>query len=257
MTEDNPELLCSLNAAVLRVLESVLLSSQPDMAHTLLRTLAAGTHCHFFLNESCTVAAHCRVRGFESDSSQSASCSAPESCSALMKWPWCASPPSGTLWNMKASLPVARQAQTLNAVVAALSSCLDMDAGTLIPELRQAEGRKTTAASDSEEQAAAAELHEEVMEEEEEEAPPSKKNGKAARTDTDFSDLLPVSGLTVKCYVNPGNSKVSAQFLDQADYVADIIIHAPHCQRINILCKFQSYAGNPYQTHTHTLVPKK
>lgn len=50
VTEDNPELLCSLNAAVLRVLESVLLSSQPDMAHTLLRTLAAGTHCHFFLN---------------------------------------------------------------------------------------------------------------------------------------------------------------------------------------------------------------
>lgn len=139
VTEDNPELLCSLNAAVLRVLESVLLSSQPGMAHTLLRTLAAGT-----------------------------------------------------LWNMKASLPVARQAQTLNAVVATLSSCLDMDAGTLIPELRQAEGlRKTTAASDSEEQAAAAaELHEEVMEEEEE-APPNKKNGKAARTDNDFSDLLP------------------------------------------------------------------
>lgn len=237
VTEDNPELLCSLNAAVLRVLESVLLSSQPDMAHTLLRTLAAGTHCHFFLNEYCTLAAHCRVKGFESDSSQSASCSAPESCSALMKWLWCASPPSGTLWNMKASLPVARQAQTLNAVVAALSSCLDMDAGTLIPELRLAEGlRKTTAASDSEEQAAAAELHEEVMEEEEE-APPNKKSGKAAKTDNDFSDLLPVSGLTVKCYVNPGNSKVSGimQFLDKADYVADIIIHAPHCQLINIL----------------------
>lgn len=48
VTEDNPELLCSLNVAVLRVLESVLLSSQPAMAHTLLRTLAAGTHCHFF-----------------------------------------------------------------------------------------------------------------------------------------------------------------------------------------------------------------
>lgn len=112
---------------------------------------------------------------------------------------------------MKASLPVARQAQTLNAVVATLSSCLDMDAGTLIPELRQAEEdrlRKTTAASDSEEQAAAAELHEEVMEEEEE-APPNKKNGKAARADNDFSDLLPVSGLTVKCCMNPGNSKVS------------------------------------------------
>lgn len=102
---------------------------------------------------------------------------------------------------MKASIPVARQAQTLNAVVATMSSCLDMDAGTLIPELRQAEEdrlSKTAAASDTEEQAAA-ELHEEVMEDEEE-APPNKKNGKAAKTDNDFSDLLPVSRPTVDCY---------------------------------------------------------
>lgn len=117
------------------------------------------------------------------------------------------SPPSGTLWNMKASLPVARQAQTISAVVATLSSCLDMDAGTLIPELKQAEEdrlSKTAAASGTEEQAAA-ELHEEVMEDEEE-APPSKKNGKAAKTDNDFSDLLPVSCPTVECYGNPTNS---------------------------------------------------
>lgn len=51
VTEDNPELLCSLNTAVLGVLENVLLSSQPTMAHTLLRTLAAGTLCHFFLEK--------------------------------------------------------------------------------------------------------------------------------------------------------------------------------------------------------------
>lgn len=47
VTEDNPELLCSLNAAVLGVVEGVLLTSQPDMAHTLLRTLAAGAVCLF------------------------------------------------------------------------------------------------------------------------------------------------------------------------------------------------------------------
>lgn len=195
-------------------------------------------HFTLTLNEYCELPSHCHVKGVESDCSQSASCSAPESCSALMKRLCCASPPSGTLWNMKASLPVARQAQTLNAVVATLSSCLDMDAGTLIPALRQAEEdrlRKTTAASNPEEQAAAV-LHEEVMEEEEEEeAPPSKKNGKAARTDNDFSDLLPVSGLTVKCYVNPRNCKVSGitQLLDQAHYEADIIIHPPNCQLID------------------------
>ncbi|XP_044027443.1 HEAT repeat-containing protein 3 isoform X1 [Siniperca chuatsi] len=139
VTEDNPELLCSLNSAVLGVLENVLLSSQPGMAHTLLRTLAAGT-----------------------------------------------------LWNMKASLPAARQAQTLNAVVATLSQCLDLDPGTLIPELRQAEEvrhRNTPAAPDIEDPAAG-ELAVEEMDEEEE-APKHKKNGKAVRADNDFSDLLP------------------------------------------------------------------
>lgn len=60
VTEDNPELLCSLNAAVLRVLDSVLLSSQQGMAHTLLRTLAAGTLCHFFLDVSSPTTATSR-----------------------------------------------------------------------------------------------------------------------------------------------------------------------------------------------------
>ncbi|KAK9542426.1 hypothetical protein VZT92_000291 [Zoarces viviparus] len=139
VTEDNPELLCSLNAAVLGVLESVLLTSQPDMAHTLLRTLAAGT-----------------------------------------------------LWNVKGSLPAARQAQTLNAVVATLSQCLDLDMGTLIPELRQAEEvrhRNTPAAAHSEDQAAG-ELAVAEMDEEEE-APKRNRKGKAVRVDNDFSDLLP------------------------------------------------------------------
>lgn len=139
VTEDNPELLCSLNTAVLGVLENVLLSSQPGMAHTLLRILAAGT-----------------------------------------------------LWNMKGSLPVARQAQTVNAVVTILSQCLDLDAGTLIPELRQAEEvrHRNTAASPDVEGQAAGELVVEEMNEEEE-APKHKRNGKAVRADNDFSDLLP------------------------------------------------------------------
>ncbi|XP_042338612.1 HEAT repeat-containing protein 3 [Plectropomus leopardus] len=142
VTEDNPELLCSMNAAVLGVVENVLLTSQQDMAHTLLRTLAAGT-----------------------------------------------------LWNMKGSLPAARQAQTINAVVATLSQCLDLDAGSLIPELRQAEEtrhKNTPPGADIEDQAAA-ELAVEEMdnEEEEEEGPKHKRNGKAVRVDNDFSDLLP------------------------------------------------------------------
>ncbi|TDH17343.1 hypothetical protein EPR50_G00007410 [Perca flavescens] len=142
VTEDNPELLCSINTAVLGVVENVLLTSQPGMTHTLLRTLAAGT-----------------------------------------------------LWNMKGSLPAARQAQTLNAVVATLSQCLDLDTGTLIPELRQAEEgrhRHTPAAADIEHQAAGELAVAEMDEEEEEEAPPQRKrNGKAVTVDNDFSDLLP------------------------------------------------------------------
>ncbi|XP_027870897.1 HEAT repeat-containing protein 3 [Xiphophorus couchianus] len=139
VTEDNPELLRSMNAAVLEALEKVLLSSQPGMAHILLRTLAAGT-----------------------------------------------------LWNMKTSLLAARQAQTLNAVVATLSQCLDLDAGVLIPELRRAEEanhRNTAPVAEAEQAEAAAEPAEEEMDEED--APMKKKNGKTIKVDTDFSDLLP------------------------------------------------------------------
>ncbi|XP_030581171.1 HEAT repeat-containing protein 3 [Archocentrus centrarchus] len=135
VTEDNPELLCSMNAAVLGALENVLLSSQQGVTQTLLRTLAAGT-----------------------------------------------------LWNMKGSLPAARQAETLNAVVATLSQCLDLDAGMLIPELRQAEElrhKNAPAVSDAPEEFA----EEEMIEEEE--APKQKRNGKAVKVDNDFSDLLP------------------------------------------------------------------
>ncbi|XP_041847134.1 HEAT repeat-containing protein 3 [Melanotaenia boesemani] len=137
VTEDNPELLCSINAAVLGTLENVLLSSQPGMAHTLLRTLAAGA-----------------------------------------------------LWNMKGSLPAARQAQALNAVVATLSKCLDFDAGVLIPELRRAEEvrYRSAAPATKVEGQAAEELAEEM---DEEEAPKMRKNGKSAKVDNDFSDFLP------------------------------------------------------------------
>uniref|UniRef100_A0A1A8VJP5 HEAT repeat containing 3 n=1 Tax=Nothobranchius furzeri TaxID=105023 RepID=A0A1A8VJP5_NOTFU len=138
VTEDNPELLRSANAAVLGALENVLLSTQPDMARALLRALAAGT-----------------------------------------------------LWNMKNSIPAARQSQTLDAVVATLSRCLDLDAGVLIPELRRAEeANRRDAVPDVKEQVAG-DLAEEEMDEEENEGPKKAGNGKTVKIDTDFSDLLP------------------------------------------------------------------
>uniref|UniRef100_A0A8C8LPA4 SYO1-like TPR repeats domain-containing protein n=1 Tax=Oncorhynchus tshawytscha TaxID=74940 RepID=A0A8C8LPA4_ONCTS len=139
VTEDNAELLCSMNNAVLGTLESVLRSSQADMAHTLLRTLAAGS-----------------------------------------------------VWNLKSSLPTARQAQTLNALMATLSQCLELDAGTLIPQLRQAEVARSATASEAgnmeDHQAAAGNTAVEEMDEEEGVEP--RTNGKATKIDKDFSDLL-------------------------------------------------------------------
>lgn len=137
VTEDNPELLCSINAAVLRTLENVLLSTQDSMACTLLRALAAGT-----------------------------------------------------LWNMKSCLPAAHQAQLLNTVVATLSKCLDVDAGTLIPSLKQAEENRNlnTPSIPGVENETPRDFNDEM--EEEEEASDPKRNGKAAKLD-DISDLLP------------------------------------------------------------------
>uniref|UniRef100_A0A673XYE0 HEAT repeat containing 3 n=1 Tax=Salmo trutta TaxID=8032 RepID=A0A673XYE0_SALTR len=131
-----------MNNAVLGTLESVLLSSQADMAHTLLRTLAAGS-----------------------------------------------------VWNLKSSLPTARQAQTLNALMATLSQCLELDAGTLIPQLRQAEVAQSATASEAgnmeDHQAAAGNMAVEEMDDDEEEGVGPRTNGKATKIDKDFSDLLP------------------------------------------------------------------
>ncbi|KAM9825671.1 HEAT repeat-containing protein 3 [Syngnathus typhle] len=132
VSEDNPELLCSIDGNVHGALEGVLLSKQPGLAHTLLRTLAAGT-----------------------------------------------------LWNMKASLPAARQGQTLTAVLATLSQSLDLDAGELIPQLHRAEEARSQdapAASGMEAQSSA------VKEMDEEGAAQRVKNGDCG---DDFSDLLP------------------------------------------------------------------
>ncbi|XP_036399770.1 HEAT repeat-containing protein 3 [Megalops cyprinoides] len=137
VTEDNTELLGSLSTAVLSGLESVLLSTQPGMAHMLLRTLAAGS-----------------------------------------------------VWNMKSCLPSDRQARTLSALVATLSQSLELDSGTLIPELREAEAARSTAVSSGVEMAerAAGDVEAEEMEEE---GDVGMKNGKTTNRDDDISDLLP------------------------------------------------------------------
>uniref|UniRef100_A0A6Q2X2N0 SYO1-like TPR repeats domain-containing protein n=1 Tax=Esox lucius TaxID=8010 RepID=A0A6Q2X2N0_ESOLU len=103
---------------------------------------------------------------------------------------------AGSLWNLKSSLPTARQAQTLNALVATLSQCLELDAGTLIPQLHQAEVSCSAPSSEAGEmddhQAVAEDMGVEEMEDEEG-GGQARRDEKATKMDKDFSDLLPVS----------------------------------------------------------------
>ncbi|XP_051920378.1 HEAT repeat-containing protein 3 [Hippocampus zosterae] len=135
VSEDNPELLCSIDGHVHGALEDILLSNQPGMAHTLLRTLAAGS-----------------------------------------------------LWNMMGSLPAARQAQTLTAVLTTVSQCLDLDAGELIPQLHRAEEARFKDAPPASGMEAHASGEPAVEEMDEEGTAQRVKNGDS---DDDFSDLMP------------------------------------------------------------------
>lgn len=91
---------------------------------------------------------------------------------------------------MKNSLSAAHQAQTLNAIVATLSQCLDLDSGTLILELKQAEETRYTNPAGLEEKCMGEHPVEEMAEENE-----AQKLRKSGGADDDFSDLLPVSCL--------------------------------------------------------------
>lgn len=119
-------------------------------------------------------------------------------------------PLTGSVWNLKSSLPTARQAQTLNALMATLSQCLELDAGTLIPQLRQAEVAQSATASEAgnmeDHQVAAGNMAvEEMDDDDEEEGVGPRTNGKATKMDKDFSDLLPVSPVLFHSETNPSN----------------------------------------------------
>lgn len=77
-----------------------------------------------------------------------------------------------------------------------MSQCLDLDSGTLILELKQAEETRhtnTPAPTGLEENVVAEHPVEDIDEDNEAQRP--KKIKRAVRADTDFSDLLPVSCL--------------------------------------------------------------
>ncbi|KAL2077037.1 hypothetical protein ACEWY4_026541 [Coilia grayii] len=108
---------------------------------------------------------------------------------------------AGSLWNLKGSIPAARQAQTLSALVATLSASLDLDAGALIQQLQSAEAERLASeiavaegngaqgldGLEEEQHQHSANGGEEQMEEEEERV----NGGQKGQKDKDFSDLLP------------------------------------------------------------------
>ena len=112
------------------------------------------------------------------------------------------------MWNLKSSLPAARQAHTLSAVVATLSQCLALDAGVLIPKLREEEeahyaSGEASADTGSQAVEGAADTvemeEEEAVEDEGEKGAGHKTNKNRAVKDNDFTDLLPVSGVSPLC----------------------------------------------------------
>ncbi|XP_030621618.1 HEAT repeat-containing protein 3 [Chanos chanos] len=107
---------------------------------------------------------------------------------------------AGCVWNLKGSLPSARQTQTLSALVDTLSRCLELDAGSLILELWQAEqahqvSGDASGAWDMDEQPTHDTMAEEMGEGEDEGEVEinggRKTNGKTAKRNNDISDFLP------------------------------------------------------------------
>ncbi|XP_067296048.1 HEAT repeat-containing protein 3 [Pseudorasbora parva] len=152
VTEENSELVRSVNAGVFGVLDNILSTTHTSMEYTLLRTLAAGS-----------------------------------------------------LWNLKSSLSLAQQSQTLAALAVTLSHSLILDAGVLIPELWHAEStrlsKETTSAtqSDHTDEQPAGHKAEEMEEDARDEKMNGKKpNGQMSKTKSDISDLLPRDKLELR-----------------------------------------------------------
>ncbi|KAI1890170.1 hypothetical protein AGOR_G00170910 [Albula goreensis] len=95
---------------------------------------------------------------------------------------------AGSLWNMKSCLPSEQQAQTLSALVATLSQSLELDSGSLIPALQEAE----TARSTTQTAEAGVDGDVEAVEMEEEgDGDGVVRNKKTSKRDNNISDLLP------------------------------------------------------------------
>ena len=93
------------------------------------------------------------------------------------------------MWNLKDIIPSKSQAEIINAILKILSEVLEMDAGKIVIQMKEAETQKLKTAAETEEILENANGGVVVEDDEMEETPPRRK----VRRKTFISDLLPVS----------------------------------------------------------------
>nr|XP_023646174.1 HEAT repeat-containing protein 3 isoform X2 [Paramormyrops kingsleyae] len=108
---------------------------------------------------------------------------------------------AGTMWNLKSSMPSEWQAHALGAIVETLGGALELDSGTLIPELREAEEARRRAAVEGGAAADDRDGTEDMEEEGNEEAEgdcKARKGRSSCKRDDDFSDLQPLKEVELR-----------------------------------------------------------
>lgn len=99
----------------------------------------------------------------------------------------------GTVWNLKDIIPSKSQAEIINAILKVLSEVLEMDAGEMVIQMKEAETQRLKTAAETEEVLASADGGDLIEDDEMEEMPHKRK----VRRKTFISDLLPVSWITL------------------------------------------------------------
>lgn len=95
----------------------------------------------------------------------------------------------GTVWNLKDIIPSKSQAEIISAILKILSEVLEMDAGAVVIQMKEAETQRLRTAAETEERLENANGVGLTEDDEMEETPPKRR----VRRKTLISDLLPVS----------------------------------------------------------------
>lgn len=117
------------------------------------------------------------------------------------------------MWNLKDIIPSKSQAEIISAILKILSEVLEMDAGAVVIQMKEAETQRLRTAAETEELLENANGVGLTEDDEMEEAPPKRR----VRRKTFISDLLPVSRVGAS---QRGHTEV---FFQQLLYVLDSV----------------------------------